>query len=91
MGATLLALLAIVVLAEAINKLYHTRPCLPGITSHERLLEWLKAAAWMLLAVGAGGAVIGLIFQQFEPPPVREICTTAGFVVLIVRTRLKEG
>lgn len=90
MAAILLAVLALVVLAEAINKLYRTRPCLPGITPHERLLEWLKAAAWLLLAVGAGGAVIGLIFQQFEPP-LRELCTTAGFVVLIVRTRFKEG
>lgn len=91
MAAILLAMLALVVLAEAINKLYRTRPCLPGITPHQRLLEWLKALAWLLLAVGAGGAVIGLIFAQPEPPHLRELCTTAGFVVLIVRTRFKEG
>ena len=87
----LLAMLALIVLAESLNKLYRTRPCLPGITPHERLLEWLKATAWMLLALGAGDALINLMFQPKDPPALREICSMAGFVVLIVRTRFKEG
>lgn len=89
--AMLLAVLAFIVLAEAVNKLFRTRPCLPGITPHARLLEWLKALAWSLLAVGAFMAWLDLLFSQSDLSALRELCTTAGFVVLIIRTRFKEG
>lgn len=87
----LLAALAFIVLAEAINKLFRTRPCLPGITPHERLLEWLKALAWGLLAVGAFLAWLDVFLHPTNLSPLRELCTTGGFVVLIIRTRFKEG
>lgn len=90
-SSILLALLAFIVLAEAFNKLFRTRPCLPGITSHERLLAWLKAMAWALLAVGAFCVWLDLIFHPTDTPTLRELCTTGGFVVLIIRTRFKEG
>lgn len=90
-ASVLLALMAFVVLAEAINKLLRTRPALTGISDHERLLELLKALAWFLLAMGAFSAWLGLLFRDASPPTLRELCTTGGFVVLIIRTRFKEG
>ena len=49
---------AIVVLAEGLNKLERTAPFRPGICTHDRIVDGLKALAWCLLALGAGGAVI---------------------------------
>lgn len=86
----LLFALGVVVLAESLNKLERTRPCLAGLTRRERLLQWLKALAWVLLALGAAGALAGP-FLGHEPATLREVCLTAGFVVLIIRTRFKEG
>lgn len=83
-------ILGLVVLAEALNKLERTRPCLPGLTPRQRLLAWLKAIAWGLLALGSAGALVAPIFDT-QPPTARELCMFAGFVVLIVRTRFKEG
>ena len=86
----LLFTLGVVVLAEALNKLERTAPCWPGLSRRMRLLQWLKALAWALLAIAAGGAIIGPIFGAAPPTP-REVCIFAGFVVLIIRTRFKEG
>lgn len=86
----LLFTFGVVVLAEALNKLERTRPCWPGLPRHARWLQWLKALAWALLAIGAGGAIVGPVFDH-PPPTTREACMYAGFVVLIVRTRFKEG
>nr|WP_315540213.1 hypothetical protein [uncultured Comamonas sp.] len=86
----LLFVLGVVVLAEALNKLERTRPCAPGITPHQRLLAVLKALAWLLLALGGAGALVGPFFDQ-APPTLRELAMFAGFTVLIVRTRFKEG
>ena len=92
-----------VVLAEALNKLERTAPFAPGICRHDRLVDVLKALAWMLLAVGAGGAVImpvlgGLGIQAqmnqvilHQSPSLSETAVLLGFAVLIVRTRVKEG
>lgn len=88
--AILLFLLGLVVGAEALNKLERTRPCAPGLTLQERRLQWLKAVAWILLAIGGAGAMAGPFFDH-PPPTVREACMFAGFVVLIIRTRFKEG
>lgn len=51
-------LAALTALAEALNKLERTAPCAPGLTPHERLVDSLKALAWCLLALGAGGGLI---------------------------------
>lgn len=93
-----------IVLAEALNKLERTAPFAPNLTAHKRLVDGLKALAWMLLAVGAGGAVatplllaIGLpqdhyeILMHLEAPTPAEVMVLAGFATLIVRTRVKEG
>jgi hypothetical protein len=95
---------AMIVLAEALNKLERTAPFRPGIDMHTRIVDGLKAAAWCLLALGAGGGVISpalpfLGIDQFaagtlmrvERPTLAETAVMAGFALLIIRTRIKEG
>lgn len=95
---------AMVVLAEGLNKLERTAPFRPGICTHERIVDGLKALAWCLLALGAGGAVIAPILpmlgidqlaagtlMRVEKPTLAETSVMLGFAVLIVRTRIKEG
>lgn len=88
--SALLFVLGGVVLAEALNKLERTCPCARGITPHQRLLAWLKAIAWLLLAWAGAGALVGPFFGQ-APPTLRELAMFGGFTTLIVRTRFKEG
>lgn len=88
--SALLFVLGVFVLAEALNKLERTRPCARGITPHQRLLAWLKAIAWLLMAWAGAAALVGPFFGQ-PPPSLRELAMFAGFTVLIVRTRFKEG
>jgi hypothetical protein len=92
-----------IVLAEALNKLERTNPCARGIDARERVTEWLKALAWLLLAIGAGGALATPVLLlcgvqsanapllRLEPPTLAETSVLLGFAVLIVRTRVKEG
>ena len=97
---------ALLVLAEALNKLERTAPLRPGIKPRERATEWLKAVAWSLLALGGAGAVIApalpfLPVQEpsawlpyllpAQTPTLPDVCVIVGFAVLIVRTRVKEG
>ncbi len=102
---------AVIVLAEALNKLERTAPLRPGICRKTRVVDSLKALAWLLLALGAGGAVAAplLLLAGFTPtqlashallnapllrlehPTLDQVCVLAGFAVLIVRTRVKEG
>lgn len=88
--SALLFVLGVVVLAEALNKLERTCPCARGITPHQRLLAWLKAIAWLLLAWAGAGALVGPFFGQ-APPTLQELAMFGGFTTLIVRTRFKEG
>lgn len=93
-----------VVLAEALNKLERTNPLARGMPRHARLVDGLKALAWALLALGAGGAVaspmllaLGVhsnalnFLMRLERPTLAETAVLLGFAVLIVRTRVKEG
>lgn len=97
-------LASLIVLAEALNKLERTAPCAPGLTPHERLVAVLKALAWCLLALGAGGGLIAPALlhlgirpeaynelMRLERPTLAETAVMLGFAVLIVRTRVKEG
>ncbi|WP_313074426.1 hypothetical protein [Melaminivora sp.] len=101
------ALAGLVVLAEALNKLERTTPCRPGLGARERTTEWLKAIAWLLLALGGGGALASPLLQHLsaaprtagvlvvlmplQAPTLQDVCIVLGFAVLIVRTRVKEG
>lgn len=95
---------SLVVMAEALNKLERCSPCAQGLTPRQRLLEGLKALAWSLLALGAGGGLIAPLLQQLDAwpddlrvlmrvdrPPMTEALVMLGVAVLIVRTRVKEG
>ncbi|KAB2906626.1 MAG: hypothetical protein F9K35_00685 [Burkholderiaceae bacterium] len=96
-----------IVLAEALNKLERTAPCRRGLGVRERVTEWLKGIAWLLLAFGGGGALAspflpylsiaqpyqGLLalLIPLQTPTLQDVCIALGFAVLIVRTRVKEG
>lgn len=94
---------ALVVLAEALNKLERTCPLAAGLTKHQRLMDGLKAMAWSLLALGSGTALLGLLLAgmgihsgavdalRLGPPDLSDTAIMAGFAVLIFRTRVKEG
>ena len=100
---TIHLLAALVVLAEALNKLERTTPFAPGMSHHERLVDGLKALAWALLALGAGCTVAAplLVAKGMQtnylplfdgaPPLIDQTAIMLGFAVLIVRTRIKEG
>lgn len=93
----------LIVVAEALNKLERTAPFAAGLTAHKRVVDGLKALAWMLLALGAGGAVATPVLHALGLPPnsmeyinhiqptLAETAVLMGFAVLIVRTRVKEG
>jgi hypothetical protein len=97
----------LIVLAEALNKLERAAPLAGGLTPRQRVVDGLKALAWALLALGAGGALAGPLLQPMgavqagavhfvrhitQPAPsLADVCVLAGFAVLIVRTRIKEG
>lgn len=97
----------LIVLAEALNKLERTAPCRRGLSARERITEWLKAVAWLLLALGGAGALVSPLMQYLpmapspdgalallmplQSPTLQDVCIALGFAVLIVRTRVKEG
>lgn len=94
----------LVVLAEALNKLERCDPLNPKLTRRERVVDSLKALAWGLMALGAGGAVaapvlllLGVdrssvdLLMRLERPTFDQVAVLGGFAVLIVRTRVKEG
>lgn len=97
-------LAGLIVLAEALNKLERCDPLGPGLTLRQRVVDGLKALAWLLLALGAGGALAAPVLLamglhstsaspllRLERPTLAEVCVLLGFAVLIVRTRVKEG
>lgn len=94
----------LIVLAEALNKLERCHLFKPGLSRLERLAETLKALAWLLLALGAGGAIAGPLMLaigadmdwlprviRIEWPTLDQVATMVGFAVLVVRTRVKEA
>lgn len=86
-----------------LNKLERTAPFAPNLSAHDRLVDGLKALAWALLAIGAGGAVATPVLGELgvyshttqavlhQAPSLAETAVLMGFAVLIVRTRVKEG
>lgn len=96
-------LAGLIVLAEALNKMERTDPLAPGLPARRRLVEWLKGIAWLLLGLGASGALAAPVLTslgihslpshwlRLERPTLAEVLVLAGFAVLIVRTRVKEG
>ena len=98
------ALAGFVILVEAINKLERCCPFASALPFQKRLLEILKALAWMPIAFGAAGAVVGPIFnltdtnpnQYFnllwvKHPSLAEVLLISGVAVMVIRTRVKEA
>ncbi len=93
----------LIVVAEALNKLERTAPFAPGLSARKRVVDVLKSLAWLLLAVGGGGAIASPLLHvvgiptgtipwlSHQTPTLAETDVLAGFAVLIVRTRVKEG
>ena len=79
----------LVLFIESLNKLERTsifvRSCCPRLHA----TNLLKLLAWLLLAMGAGGALI-TPFLHLDPPTFQDVCVIVGFAVLVVRTRVKE-
>lgn len=97
-------LASLIVLAESLNKLERCSPCARGLTTRQRLLDALKAFAWGLLALGAGGGLIAPVLlklhawpdnmhvlMRIDRPALTEAIVMLGVAALIVRTRVKEG
>lgn len=90
----LLALAAVIVVAEGLNKAERATPLERGLSTRERVSALLKGLAWFLLSLGAGVYLFALVFS---PDPTGDLARLAaplvliGFATLIVRTRVKEG
>lgn len=80
----------LICVSEALNKLERTNPLAAGLSRREQATQWLKAIAWCLLALGGAGAVVTPL-MPLERPTLQDACVLAGFAVLIIRTRVKEG
>lgn len=83
-------LAALAIVAEALNKAERTDPLQSGLAPRARVAECLKATAWVLLAIGAAGVLVGP-FLAPQLRPAADVCIAIGFATLIVRTRVKEG
>lgn len=94
---------AFIVMAEALNKMERTAPFASGLTVCQRIVDLGKATAWLLMALGAGGALIAPLMEPMRvqspvyqslahtAPSLAEVCMMGGFALLIIRTRFKEG
>ncbi len=86
---------AIIVLAEALNKLERSCPLRHGLALKMRLVECLKTSGWFALAVGSGAAVFapllvpGSYLELLRP--LTDTAVVIGFALLIIRTRVREA
>lgn len=86
---------ALVVLAEALNKLERAHPLRAGLSLHMRVVDWLKTIGWAALAMGAGSVVFAALLASSEIMtwlrPLTDNAVLIGFALLIIRTRVREG
>lgn len=94
----------LIVLAEAFNKLERTdlwegraRTLLslgwllvPWRWTRQRIVLAMKLLAWASLAVGSAGMLISFLTHR-GAPQIQDVAFAAGFALLIVRSRIKEG
>ena len=93
---------AVIVLAEALNKLERTTPFAPGLTRQQRLVDGLKSLGWAVMALGAGCTVAAPLllgnglYAKYLPlfddsnPLIDRTAIMLGVAVLIIRTRISE-
>lgn len=79
----------LIVLAEAMNKLERTDPLAKGLGLRARLVVCFKVIGWLLLSLGAGGALVTPLLH-LDKPTLQDACFVLGFAFLIIRTRLRE-
>jgi hypothetical protein len=79
----------LIVLIEALNKLERCCPLAKGLRAKARIAMCLKALAWLLLAMGAAGALVTPLLH-LQPPTLQDVAVILGLAVLIVRSRLRE-
>jgi hypothetical protein len=94
----------LVIFLEGLNKLERSAPLQRGLRWRARVVVLMKVFAWIALVAGAGGAlvrpivvvaiggdlVVGPIYIT-DRVSLADALVLAGFALLIVRTRLKEG
>ncbi|MGY8903202.1 MAG: hypothetical protein ACKVIH_01475 [Burkholderiales bacterium] len=81
-------LAALIVLAEALNKL--ERADLSHFAfDRATTVAVCKVLGWSLLALGSAGVLVQPLLGM-PTPDVTSACALGGFALLIVRTRLKE-
>ena len=78
-----------IVLAEALNKLERTVLFARGRSTREFIVNALKCAGWVLLALGSGGVVIAPVLGLSNVPAYESIFNV-GFALLVLRTRVRE-
>lgn len=96
-------LAGLVVLAEGANKLERMAARQPGLSLMGRFVLLLKAAAWLCLSLGAGGALArpwvvvpadgSFHFASYlvvDRVSLVDLLFVGGFALLIVRSRFKE-
>lgn len=86
----LTVLAALVILAEALNKVERAQVRAPGLGLRARVLAWLKGISWILLALGACGVFGRMLFGQ-PPPDLDGLLLLIGVAIIVVRSRVKEG
>ena len=88
--STIYWLAALVILIEALNKIERTE--VRGKRGHALTVTLLKAAGWLLLALGSAGVVIHPLLDVVPAwmDELQHVCIAAGFAVLVVRSRMQE-
>ena len=82
-------LAAIIVLAEALNKLQRTDPLRRGLRPMERLSAVLNVLGWMLFAVASAGAIVSPVLIS-HAVRLQDAALMLGLAVFVIHRRLKE-
>ena len=82
-------LAAIIVLAEALNKLQRTDLLRRGLKPMQRLSVGLNVLGWMLFAVASAGAIVSPVMSG-HAVRLQDAALMTGLAVFILHRRLKE-
>lgn len=77
-----------IVLAYGLHRLEHIAPFKPGIDRRKRAEVLIEATAWVVLTIGAGGAVI-TPFLPLERPTLQDACVLAGMATFLIARHIR--